>query len=298
MVKKVGQLATKASETRPHPARLDGESGWPATRCPRSSQAAFFTIHARWMGSCRFSFPALAIQPCSPSGRAGWGPEDVRFKTCSRILPARPSVPPVAWTSALGIVRPVRFPCRSVATVAEWSPRSATTLLPGCFRRECLRPPRRDGPARSAASGLAAAASHADDLHLDRAAMNGQGLRILQADREPPAPPVKQCPVGNGQDRPCHGRPIAEPLDRRNDNLFRKQPAVRHDPAGNRIASEVPAYRGQIALRTARAVPCRDKPASRPPSLERPACPSTPRSGGGRRGVAGHGFPIPAPARR
>jgi autotransporter-associated beta strand protein len=108
MVKKAGKLTRNANRPRPHPARLDGESGCPAkdrriNSCrtvafrsakvaffrgakgdtcfragpnPRSrhSRATFFTIHTRWMGPCAFLSSALAVQPGSPSGRAGWGP--------------------------------------------------------------------------------------------------------------------------------------------------------------------------------------------------------------------------------
>ncbi len=76
MVKEVVQLATKVIESKPHPACLDGESGWPAFAFPREIQTASFTHGTSW-GSCFFVLSVLAIQPCSPSGRAGWGPRCV-----------------------------------------------------------------------------------------------------------------------------------------------------------------------------------------------------------------------------
>jgi hypothetical protein len=61
MVKKVGQLATKIRQPRPHPARLDGESGCPVGPGSRSSQATFFTIHQGGWGRVELSFSTLAI---------------------------------------------------------------------------------------------------------------------------------------------------------------------------------------------------------------------------------------------
>ena len=132
--------------------------------------------------------------------------------------------------------------CRIVTSIGKDAPSGMFWPAAATFERNVM-------PGLDSRKGSALGRVGPHDLDLDRAAMHGHPLRILQANGQPPASPVEDCPVGDGQDRPGECRPIAEPLHGRDDDLFGKQPAVRHDPAGNRIASKVPAHRGQIALR-------------------------------------------------
>ena len=85
-------------------------------------------------------------------------------------------------------------------------------------------------------SALSRVAPH--DLDLDRAAMKGHPLHILQVEGQPPVP-RRRLPR-RGRSGQCG--PIAEPLHGMDDDFLGKQPAVRHHPAAHRIASEVPAH--------------------------------------------------------
>ena len=219
------------------------------------------------------------------------------FKTCFQNRPVRPSVPSVVSTSGHGAIQLAGLLCWRGANAVERSPRPARTPPPGCFRRADLSRPRHVAQVRSARTGLSIRRG-CRRSPLARRRCRWAGLaRVLQTDGQSPESAVKQGPIGNRQDGPCHGGPIAEPLNRGNNDLFRQQPAVRHAPARNRIATKTAAYRGQIAL--GQREPCADRGTQsiRPPDLGRPACPPLPRTGDGRRGVAGHEFQNPVPAR-
>lgn len=77
MVKEGEQLATRASTTRPHPTRLDGESGCEANVASPVNRPAFFTTATSAVGPSLACFSVLAVQSCSPPGRAAWGPVSV-----------------------------------------------------------------------------------------------------------------------------------------------------------------------------------------------------------------------------